>query len=372
MRVVVLGGYGNFGRFISKALAAVPRVDVVIAGRDGGRARDLASSIGGRAAAIDADAVDLSARLGALGADWVVHTAGPFQGADYRVARAAMLAGASYVDIADGRAFVCGITALDAEARERGVLLVSGASSVPALSSAAVDAFAPGFSRLEAIDIGIASSGRLPGRATVAGVVGYCGRPFEVWRDGRWTRAHGWQRPRRHRFVHPAFGRWISDCDVPDLALLPERHPTVRDVSFGAGAGGALAQAALYAASWWGRLMPLPAAGVALLDRTGRVFEALGPRRSGMFVRLAGKAANGASHEVCWELVAEGHEGRAIPAMGAVAVVRKALRGGLPAAGARPCVGLVDLAEYLAELDGLPVTQRLHERPEPAAHRFHL
>jgi saccharopine dehydrogenase-like NADP-dependent oxidoreductase len=35
--------------------------------------------------------------------DSVIHTAGPFQGQDYAVARSAIAAGANYIDLADGR-----------------------------------------------------------------------------------------------------------------------------------------------------------------------------------------------------------------------------------------------------------------------------
>jgi hypothetical protein len=75
----------------------------------------------------------------------VIHTAGPFQGQDYTVARAAIDAGCHYVDLADGRQFVTGIVALDAAAKSRGLTSASGASSVPALSSAVVDHYLPEF-----------------------------------------------------------------------------------------------------------------------------------------------------------------------------------------------------------------------------------
>lgn len=49
------------------------------------------------------------ARASRGGASVVVHCAGPYQAqSGYSVARAAMVAGAHYVDIADGRAFVAG------------------------------------------------------------------------------------------------------------------------------------------------------------------------------------------------------------------------------------------------------------------------
>ncbi len=373
MRVLVLGGYGNFGGIISGVLARMDGVEVVVAGRDGAAAARFAAPLGVEPAALDAGDARLAARLSRLRCEWVVHTAGPFQGATHRVARAALAAGASYVDIADARGFVNGIVALDAEARTRGVLLLAGASSVPALSSAVVDRFAPELATLRAIDIGIASSARLPGLATVEGVLSYCGRPFDTWSGGAWRRVHGWQGLRRHQFGVPRFARWLSDCEVPDLELLPPRHPGVERVSFGAGAGGAGAQAALYAAAVLGRLgFPVGRALSGPLWRLGRMLEPLGSRRSAMFVRLSGADAGGSPREILWELVAEDHEGRRIPCLGAVAVIRKALAGRLQTAGARPCVGVLDLDEYLAELRGLPLSIRVYRDGGPADIPFHL
>lgn len=52
------------------------------------------------------------------------------------MARACIALGCHYVNLADARAFVAGIDALDADARSGNVLVVSGASSVPCLTSA--------------------------------------------------------------------------------------------------------------------------------------------------------------------------------------------------------------------------------------------
>jgi hypothetical protein len=356
MRVLVLGAYGNFGTIISRALARMDGIELVVAGRDAARAAALAAELGAESLAIDARDPQLATLLARLSCDWIVHTAGPFQGADYGVARAAIAAGISYVDIADGRDFVCGIAALDAAARERGVAVVSGASSVPALSGAVVDRHASRFARLRSIDIGIVSSSRLPGRATVLGVLSYCGRPFRVWREGAWQTARGWQRPRRHVFSIVPSTRWVSDCDVPDLELLPRRYPQVERVTFGAGAGGMPAQAALLAASAWGRITPIPAVMASGLHRLGGWLEPFGPSRSGMFVRLEGVAADGTARAHTWELVAEAHRGREIPCMGAVALLRRVAAGHGPPPGATPCVGLLSLDDYLAELLELPIT----------------
>ncbi len=114
--VLVLGGYGNFGRVIAARLAKDRSCRVVIAGRDVQAAARAAQALDAEHAVVDVTDAALADRIGESGARVVVHTAGPFQGQDYRVARAAIDAGAHYVDIADGREFVCGIGILDAAA----------------------------------------------------------------------------------------------------------------------------------------------------------------------------------------------------------------------------------------------------------------
>ena len=117
-RIVVLGGYGNFGGRICRALATENEMWLGVAGRDAARAAGVVRELGTFAAAceavaIDHEARDFSAARAAHRPDLVIHTSGPFQGQSYHVAEAAIAAGAHYIDLADGRAFVAGIGALD-------------------------------------------------------------------------------------------------------------------------------------------------------------------------------------------------------------------------------------------------------------------
>ena len=132
--VLVLGGYGFFGQRISAALASTASVRVIVGGRDLGRASATAHAIGlplEHAVALDAHDHDLADILRHLHVDVLIHTAGPFQGQDYSVARAAIGAGCDYIDLADGRHFVAGVSSLSALASAAGVTVISGASSVP-------------------------------------------------------------------------------------------------------------------------------------------------------------------------------------------------------------------------------------------------
>ena len=150
--VLVLGGYGFFGQRIGAALASGPSLRVLLAGRDRSRATAAAHAIGlppEQAVAIDARDLDLARTLTRLDVDILIHTAGPYQRQDYSVARAAIEADCHYIDLADGRQFVAGIDSLADSASARGISVISGASSVPALSSAVVDRYLQKFRRLD-------------------------------------------------------------------------------------------------------------------------------------------------------------------------------------------------------------------------------
>ena len=152
----------------------------------------------------------------------LINATGPYQDQDYRVARACIAAGVHYLDLADARGFVTGIAALDAEAKRAGVLVASGASTVPALSAAVVDAFAPTFATLDSVTTVISPGNSFdPGLATTQSILGTLGRPLR--RTARGQRV-GWQGLRR--VTLPGLGtRWIGHCDAPDRELFPQRYP---------------------------------------------------------------------------------------------------------------------------------------------------
>jgi saccharopine dehydrogenase-like NADP-dependent oxidoreductase len=309
--------------------------------------------------AVEAESSKLGETLKEFGIRTVVHTAGPFQGQDYTVARVAIDAGCNYVDLADGRQFVAGIGTLDAAAKARSVTVVSGASSVPALSSAVVDRYLPEFEHLESIRIGISSGARAPGLATVRGVFSYAGKPITMLRQGSWMTAYGWQGLERHQFPAPLGRRWLGSCDVPDLELLPRRFPTVTTSSFQGGFASDVghllvwALAGLVKAGFMASLVPL----ASPLNRVSRLIEPLVSDKGGMFVSMAGIGRRGKEHRVTWNLLAEHNHGPFIPCGASIALVTKLAQGTRLPTGAMPCMGLLTLAEYLDSLKGLDVQE---------------
>ena len=359
---LVIGGYGFFGARICQALAADKAIRLLIGGRDAGQALRLALQLGlepEQAIAIDAGAPGLAQRLAELGVATLIHTAGPFQGQDYRVARAAIEAGANYIDLADGRDFVAGIGQLDELARARGVLVTSGASSLPALSSAVVDRYAARFRRLKSIRHGIASGARAPGLATMRGVFGYCGKPFGRRIAGRTEPAYGWLDMKRHRFQAPVGARLLGSCDVPDLALFPLRYPSVKTVTFHAGFASAPGHLLIWTAAQLVRfgvlrsLVPL----AAPLQAVSRWLEPFVSDKGGMFVAMHGIGVDGRVLSLEWQLLAAQNHGPHIPCGAAIALAGKLARGDELPHGAMPCMGILTVEEYLAALKGFDVRE---------------
>ena len=347
-RVLILGGYGHFGTRIGRALAGV--ATLIVAGRGEHKARAAARALGPvhEGIALDFTAHDLAERLRALRADAVVHACGPFQGQDYHVAQACIAAGAHYIDLADGRAFVAGIAALDAAARERGVLVASGASTLPALSSAVIDDYRAHFLRIDTIDISIAPGQRTPrGVATLEAVLSYCGKPFEVWEQGAWRTVYGWQDV--HRYRYSDFGtRWLARCDVPDLQLFPARYAGVQRVRFDAGLELTLAQGAFWLLAAAVRMGLLNDASrlARRLQSWGKYFDWLGSGIGGMHVGISGRDHTGKAARVDWHLTARRGHGPEIPCLPTIVLARKLAAGTLHERGATPCMGLMTLAEF--------------------------
>jgi saccharopine dehydrogenase-like NADP-dependent oxidoreductase len=342
---VVLGGYGNFGKVIVAALAADRDHRVIVAGRDAQRASVL----------LDTRASNLAAELRRLGATVVVHTAGPFQGQDYAVPRACIEARAHYVDLADARGYVCGIQSLDDAARSNDVLAVSGASSVPALSSAVVDQLREQFSTIEHIDHGISSGATPPGLAAMESVLGYVGKPIAQWRDGAWRTSYGWQDLARRRFPQPVGPRWLGNCDVPDLELFPQRYAPVRTVVFRAGVALRTGMFSTWAASWLVRagIMKSLLPHASRLRRAALAIERFGSTCSGMHVTISGLDCRSRPLSRTWWLLARNNHGPQVPCLPAIALARKLLRGEVSTRGAMPCMGLLTIDEILAVGRGL-------------------
>lgn len=361
--VLVLGGYGNFGQPICRALARVSSIRLLIGGRNLVKSRQFAQEVvadSGAGIQIDHTSSDFSDVLVRHGVNTVIHTAGPFQGQEYTVARACIQARCHYFDLADARDFVTGITKLDAEARTNDLLIVSGASSVPGLSSAVVNHFLPEFGQLHVIRHGISTGAKTPGIATMQAVLSYSGKPFRRLENGKWVVTHGWQDLQRKSFPKPVGERWFGSCDVPDLELFPKYYPTAHTVTFHAGLGVAASHFVTWLLSWAvrGGIIRNLATLAPALHGVSRKVDPFGTAYSGMRVELSGIDSLGKPMSRLWFLIAGSHHGPQIPCGASIVLATKLSDGKLNARGAMPCVGLVSFEEYMTALAGLDIHQR--------------
>ncbi len=349
-KVLILGGYGNFGKRIAHALVR-SGMPVIIAGRNQQKAEALAVTLGSLAKAEMVDAEhNLAAALERLKPRVVVNTCGPFQLKKYDVAEVCIRAGIHYIDLADGREFVTGITALDVKAKTAGVTVISGASTVPGLSSAVLEHYKGEFLHIDSLIYGISPGQKAErGLATTQGILTYIGKALKPV-IGDTKPRYGWQDVYRQPYPELG-GRWMANCDIPDLDLLPA-HYGIKNISFSAGMENTFLHLGIWCMSWLVRLgLPLHLEKHAsFLLRVSHWFDHFGTVDGGMHVIMSGIGKNGQPHKRTWFIVAKDGDGPQIPCVPAIILARKLATGGSLATGAKPCVGMVTLGEYLEEL----------------------
>src|SRR5476651_1477333 len=357
LRVMVVGGYGNFGSIVCRHLAVAPGIELVISGRDPRKLQrkvdELKSQSGTGCESWCGDAMGagFASVLQSMNIQLVIHTGGPFQGQSYAVAQRCIDAGVNYCDLSDCRTFVNGVGVLDAQARHAGVAILSGCSSVPTLSSAIIDQYRYRFTRIDSIEHGISSSAKMPGLSTVEGVLAYAGKPIKQLRHGQVHEVLGWQDLTLRKM--PQLGtRVLANVDVPDMDIFASRYGA-HTLRFKAGAGlklGGVANYLLAQALRTGLIRDY-APWAARLHRWGCWFERFGDGKSAMYIDVQGLGMDEKPQSLTVQLTAFNDKGPEIPSCAAVALAAKMLQGYVPEPGARPCVGEISVDEYMAAIN---------------------
>ncbi len=357
LRVMVVGGYGNFGSIVCRHLVEMPDVELVISGRDARKLQGKLDELKSRSGKVsegwcgDAMGADFKAVLLSIDIHLVIHTGGPFQGQTYAVAEHCIDAGVNYCDLSDCRTFVSGIGVLDVRAREAGVAVLSGCSSVPSLSAALIDQQRHRFTRIDSIEHGITSSAKMPGLSTVEGVLAYAGKPIKQLRNGQVHEVLGWQDLTLRKMGHLGT-RLLANVDVPDMDIFPSRYGA-QNLAFKAGLGLKLGGVANYLLAQALRtgIVRDPAPWAARLHRWGLWFERFGDGKSALYIDVKGLGANGQPLSMTVQLTALNDKGPEIPSCAAVALAAKIAGGYSPEPGARACVGEISVDEYMAAIN---------------------
>lgn len=360
MKVLIIGGYGVFGGRLVDLISDVEMLDIIVSGRTGAKAEAFCKARPDTAATlipIEFDRADIVAGLSDQQPDIVVDASGPFQiysnensGDPYIVIRACLAAGVHYIDLADGRDFVMSISQFDKAAKKVGVTILSGVSTCPVLTFAAMRDLGRDMN-IKSVRGGIAPSPHAGmGLNVMRSILSYAGSPMTLRRGGKDVTAKGLTETSRYTISPPGYmplrNKHFSLVDIPDLELFPASLPNLETVWFGAGAvpeslhkllnGLARLRAVLRLPSYV-KFAPL---FKAVLDRCS-----FGEHRGGMFVEVSGEVDEGTITR-SWHLIAEGDDGPYIPSMASAALIKAWTVGRSPKIGARPATHELELADF--------------------------
>jgi hypothetical protein len=312
-RIVVFGATGFTGRVVSEALVrrgARP----VLAGRDRARLEALGEEIGGGLRVLPASAESPESIGAALRAgDVLVTTVGPFHRLGDAAARAALDAGAHYLDSAGEPPFTrrvferygpeaesAGVAMLTAFGPEWVLGNLAGALAVERAGPAAVRVDSAYFlvRTSGAAPLGIASLARMFAAGSFASAPGLLGEGF-AWREGRLV-TEPWARRARGFAVEGRRVRALATGGSEHFGL-PRAFPHLREVNVYLG--------------WFGRLSPAVRAAARIGGAASRALARLasratgslrGPsdaRREGVRSLTVGAAYDGAGRELARTLL---------------------------------------------------------------------
>lgn len=351
LKVLVIGGYGEFGGRLAQLLLRDGH-SVVVAGRSILKASAFCQQNGGSPLQFDIN-TDL-ASISDHHLDVVVDAAGPFQsyGDDvqrYKVACATLISGAHYLDLSDDGEFTKGISSIDSLAKEHSRFALSGTSSTPALSGAAVTAMTSESDSIEKIEATILPGGRAPkGYSVMWAILSQVGNPVPFWRANEWVSCSGWSEPVK-KAVGGSIKRSANLIQTADVVLFPE-HFNARTVLFRAG----LSQTIMHkSVQWLGALrqkgyLPVLTRFISPLTWLANTISFIGSDYGGMLVEVVSKSQDTKDspsplRQYTWELLAAPGEGPFVPAIAARTILRNIEH--IPA-GARACINELPLIEF--------------------------
>lgn len=377
-KILIVGGYGNFGGRLVGLLKGEPRLTLLVAGRSTSKAEAFVAGLTAAASLIPCQFdrnVAVEQQLQMLDPDIVIDASGPFQtyGNDaYTLLNACITRSIHYMDLADATNFVRGVARFDSAAKEKNVFALSGVSSCPTLTSAVYQHLVRNMSRVDSISAGISPAARAAvGKSVIDAIVSYAGRAVDIHRAGKTARAYPFTECMTYSIAPPGetplSSRTFSLVDVPDLTMLAELEPTPTNVWFGAAPVPAFYHALfriLAGAVKRGLIISLSSMSGLMYFCMNRA--SWGESRSGMFVEVRGLNAAGKDQLRSWHLIAENDDGPTVPALAAAIIIRDCLQGEPPLCGARAANGELALAKFAAMFSSLSIVTGERCLPMPA------
>lgn len=373
--VLIIGGYGQFGSRLSQRLKNVPDIRVLVAGRNYNKAQALCKKYGGNLfPAVFDTQDDLTSQIKELSPWLIVNASGPFQptfSQNYPLVQACIKQGIYYIDLSDSAEFTMGISTLDSAAKKAGIAAISGASSVPALSSAVVVEASKNFTSIDSIEGGISPGGNIDiGLSVTQAVLSYLGKPLKVFRGGEWGSETGYSRIHSHTITiegQEPLRRWFGLCDAPDLRIFPAHFKGVKTVRFYGSQESWVIHQSIKLLAWLQkrRLIKHLESHARFFQWWGTQLGKFASERGGMFMLIKGIHNEGSLASQQWNLIANQGDGPFIPILAAEILIKRWLAHP-PQSGARSATSEITLKEFRMIFDSLAIQSSFSNmRPAP-------
>jgi len=193
--ILILGGYGGTGRVLCRRLLKVTDAAIIIAGRNieeaNGLCSDLNSEFPARTiSAVFADAADYDSLVAAFKNMTLVIDATTATRCVQNVAKAALEAGADYLDFHFEQKIVSEIETMAQKIKDSGRCFVTQAGFHPGLPSAFVRYAAPQFEEFKKAIIGMAMSSKIEKPESIYELVDVLADyKVDIFKNGKWKQA---------------------------------------------------------------------------------------------------------------------------------------------------------------------------------------
>jgi saccharopine dehydrogenase (NAD+, L-lysine forming) len=275
--ILIVGGYGHAGRLIVADMAPRYPDRVVVAGRNGNRARSCADSIGNGVRGMELDVTDEPAVDRALDGIGLVICC-----LDQRkphLLRGAVERGLAYTDLSAELDFWITARRMHGDAVRTGARVLIGAGLVPGLAGVMAREAVTRTGAGGSVDVGVLLSvGDSFGPEALDWMLASAGRSFSIIENGRARRVRGMGDSRSMAFPFPFGVRTAHRFGIPDQVFYPETLGVHRAGSWLAlepGWIGSIASASVHAG------LARALRGARVRRAITRVFAALQERFSG-------------------------------------------------------------------------------------------
>lgn len=232
--IFVLGGYGGTGKVICRRLLESTDVNLIIAGRHLEEAEKLARELKDKfpdrnISAVFADAEDSASLQSAVGRVNLIIDATTATKAVQNVARAAIKAGADYLDFHFEQNVVGLLRALDAEIKKVGRVFITQAGFHPGLPAAFARFAAPQFDIYRKAIIGMAMNSNIEKPESIYELVDMLADyKVDIFKNKKWQRA-GWRDLKKIDFGKRFGIRSCYPLEMEEMKILPEMFPALEE-----------------------------------------------------------------------------------------------------------------------------------------------